>query len=828
MFGFWMRLGTVSPLVAVFLVSALPALANQPRSSLSHSVDELYVQNNPIVITNVQINSLDDGAKLILETDGELSEPVTSISGNTLTSDISNAVLALPEAGDFSVDDPTESISQITITNLTDNQVRVEIVGNETVPSINISSSINELVLTVVTDSVPIDLADDSDNVLRIVVTGEETNNYRVTNASTATRTDTPILDVPQSIQVVTQQVLKDQNIIRVDDALRNVSGVVGTIAPFGSSSNITLRGFSTGNFNNGPILRDGFRIRDNFSSQEITNVERIEVIKGPSSVLYGQSDPGGLINLVTKRPSPTPFYELEFQGGSFGLVRPSLDASGPLTEDLAYRLNVSYQHRDSYRDYTTDTERLFIAPVLSWDISDRTTLSLLLEYNDEEIPLDAGLPAFGTRVVDVPRDRIQNEPDNLIRNDTLNLGYDLKHQFSDDWSFNHGFRYFRQDYFILADLIFGADETTGDITRFFGDRNYISDDYSFQTSVVGDFETGTIDHTLLAGFDLSFNRFEDKFTRVDFTSPTILNIFNPVYGPPRPDLSTVTPFTSETEADRISIFLQDQITFSDEFILVGSLRYDSVKSRNLTADTSRFAEAVSPRVGLIYKPLETVSLYANYAQSFEPNTSTDAQGETFDPEEGNGFEVGVKAELLDGDLLATLAYFDITKQNVTTADPNNMFFSIATGEQRSQGIELDIAGEILPGWNIIANYAYTDARITEDNTNPVGNRLFNVPRHSANLWTTYEIQQGDLQGLGFGGGFNYVGQRQGDLANSFEVDNYFLTNAALFYKRDNWRLGLNFNNIFDVNYISATGARIFSNVSGAPFSVVGSVSVTF
>ena len=199
------------------------------------------------------------------------------------------------------------------------------------------------------------------------------------------------------------------------------------------------------------------------------------------------------------------------------------------------------------------------------------------------------------------------------------------------------------------------------------------------------------------------------------------------------------------------------------------------------------------------------------------------------DPEQASGFEVGAKAEFLDGNLFATLAYFDITKQNVATTDPNDPFFVVATGEQRSQGVELDIIGEILPGWNIVANYAYTDARSTEDNTNPEGNRLSNAPRHSAGLWSTYEIQQGDFEGLGFGLGVNYVGSRFGDLANSFEVEDYFLTNAALFYKRDNWRFGLNFNNLFDVDYISNTDiSRTFGNVPGAPFSVVGSISVQF
>ena len=203
--------------------------------------------------------------------------------------------------------------------------------------------------------------------------------------------------------------------------------------------------------------------------------------------------------------------------------------------------------------------------------------------------------------------------------------------------------------------------------------------------------------------------------------------------------------------------------------------------------------------------------------------------GNPFEPEQGEGFEVGVKAEFLDGELLATLAYFDITKQNVATGDPNNPFFSVATGEQQSQGVELDLTGEILPGWNVIASYAYTDAEVTEDNTVPVGNRLFNVPEHSASLWSTYEIQSGDLAGLGFGLGFNFVGEREGDLDNSFELDSYFLTNAAISYRRDRWRAALNIRNLFDIDYIAGNrGNRVAFNEVGDPFTIIGSVSVKF
>lgn len=207
------------------------------------------------------------------------------------------------------------------------------------------------------------------------------------------------------------------------------------------------------------------------------------------------------------------------------------------------------------------------------------------------------------------------------------------------------------------------------------------------------------------------------------------------------------------------------------------SLRYDTVEqeivnipgSATPSGEVTRNYDALTPRIGVVYQPLQEVSLYASYSRSFNPNTANTVSGDPLEPERGEGYEVGVEAELFDN-IFATLAYFDITKQNVAVTDPNNIFFSIPTGEQHSRGVELDVTGEILPGWNIIADYAYTDAEVTSGEPDIVGNRLFNVPKHSASLWTTYEIQTGNLQGLGLGIGFNFVGEREGDLDNSFQV----------------------------------------------------------
>ncbi|HLO51370.1 MAG TPA: TonB-dependent siderophore receptor, partial [Kamptonema sp.] len=323
--------------------------------------------------------------------------------------------------------------------------------------------------------------------------------------------------------------------------------------------------------------------------------------------------------------------------------------------------------------------------------------------------------------------------------------------------------------------------------------------------------------------------------------TPTSINIFHPVYGQvPRPDEDTLAGFGgNKVETSRYGFYVQDQISIFDNLKLLAGLRYDSAEQKNRKipgdsssegSETTQNYDDFTPRVGIVYQPIPELSLYASYSRSFNPGSATTASGDLIKPETGEGYEVGVKAELFDRRLAATLAYFDITKQNVAVTDPNNLLFSIASGEQRSRGLEFDISGQILPGWNIIAAYAYTDAEITADtNRDLVGNRLFNVPKHSASLWTTYEIQSGELQGLGVGVGFNYVGERKGDLANSFEAESYFLTNAAIFYQRDNLRFAINIKNLFNINYIEAvSNARDSGNKPGEPLTVIGSFTVQF
>jgi len=283
-----------------------------------------------------------------------------------------------------------------------------------------------------------------------------------------------------------------------------------------------------------------------------------------------------------------------------------------------------------------------------------------------------------------------------------------------------------------------------------------------------------------MSRFD-NFNNFG-----IDLAELTPLDIYNPVYRQPIVGRIDAVYEDNSRLTDTLGIYIQDQIKFAENFQLLLGGRFDlfTQKNKNFLDNTTEIqaGDAFTPRVGIVYKPISAISLYASYSQSFNPTEGRSADGNLFQPERGTQYEVGVKADLNDR-ISSTLSLYRLTRSNLLTTDPNNSRFSIQTGEQRSQGIEFDIAGELAKGWNIIASYAYTDAKITEDNTDNEGNRLNRVPENSASIWTTYELQSGALQGLGMGVGLFFVGERQGDLSNSFTVPGYTRTDAALFYR---------------------------------------------
>ncbi|KAM3111553.1 TonB-dependent siderophore receptor [Phormidesmis sp. 146-33] len=350
---------------------------------------------------------------------------------------------------------------------------------------------------------------------------------------------------------------------------------------------------------------------------------------------------------------------------------------------------------------------------------------------------------------------------------------------------------------------------------------------YTLQTELVGRFKTGSIVHQPLLGVELRRNAW--TYSSFDVADPILLDIFNPNYDVEFPAIPDEKTFSYTTRRDTLGIYLQDQITLAENLKLLVGGRFDAFRRKDdFGTPEEESLTAFSPRAGIVYQPIKPISLYASYARSFQPDRflGRSATSEPFKPTEGTQYEIGIKADISNR-LSATLAAFQITKTNVLTPDPNDPDSSIQVGEQKSKGIELDISGEISPGWNIIASYAYTDAITSEDNNIPVGNRLINVPRHAASLWTSYELQSGNLKGLGFGLGLYYVGDRNADLENTSILPSYFRTDSAIYYKRDNWRIALNFRNLFNKTYYETSQGRDII-YPGAPFTVIGSFSIQF
>ncbi|MEM6868627.1 MAG: TonB-dependent siderophore receptor, partial [Cyanobacteria bacterium P01_C01_bin.121] len=689
----------------------------------------------------------------------------------------------------------------------------------------------------------------------------------RVPNSSIGTRTNTAIIDVPQSIQVISDEVIEDQNIQTLNEALRNVSGVSTGRALSGTRSATPLiRGFE----NNNNILRNGLRDDTLQFGSALPNVERIEILKGPASVLFGAGDLGGTINLVTETPLYEPSYEFEFDAGSFDEYGARLDFGGPLDNQgkLAYRLNIEYSGEESFVDFQ-DSDFFFVAPSLQVMNSERSSLIIDFEYfRSRGRQVSSGLPAYAAvgldnnSFVDTFRDQISDEQAELagtlslstnvtepeLTRSEVNLtrvGYRFNHELSNDWEFNHEFLASFQETPVetfVAGIAPFQTQGQNDITkvaRLFLSNPSERESYIFNTNFIGEFDLLGVDQTLLVGTEVAFETETDTVVLRQELNPNGFDLFNPVYstaGFEYFDLATATPNNNQiSNRNRYSLYGQTQLDFFSGALIaliggrVDFVDQDFVDTANrFNSDTIELNEtAFSPRVGLVYKPAENISLYTSYSQSFNPVIGQNIFGEVFDPEKGRQFEVGIKTSFFEDRLSGTLAYYDLTRTNVLTQDDVNTGFQVQIGEQKSTGIEFDLSGEILPGWNIIASYANTDARVSEDNEIEVGTRLINSPRNAASLWTTYQFQEGDLEGLGLGLGVYYVGDRNGELRRPFELPGYTRTDATIFYEKDNFRTQVNFENIFDIRYFE--GARDQFRVQpGSPFGVSASVRWEF
>ena len=656
---------------------------------------------------------------------------------------------------------------------------------------------------------------------------------YKANRSASATRTDTALHETPQSVSVVPKDVLEDTGATRLQDGL-DYAGGVGRANNFGGQglTTFTVRGFTTGEF-----YRNGFPINRGYpNAPDANTVERLEVLRGPATSLYGRGDPGGTFNVVSKQPLPESKVILGSQFDDQGMHRATLDATGPLSQDgsLAYRLNVLGEGGESFRD-DVESERYDVAPVISWQVNDSTKVVFEGDFMRNNHPLDRGLTRYSTQTGSASRDTYiwEKGSDNLLHNDNNMAQVRFEHLLNDNWTLGGGFQFLDGSLKGNAVEANGAPADGRTLQRNFNHRKLEWTDRDWQLNLTGHFDTGGFAHTLLTGVeyeDYDYNSIIRRSSAANGTYP--IDIYNPVLGQARPALTRVTTWDKEN-LQTWAFFIQDQVALTERLKALAGVRFERfehdyddklVNSR----DFSKGQNGVTPRFGLLYDLSDTVAVYANTARSFKPNTGTPAGGGGFDPEKGKSYELGVKWEALDRQLSVDAAVYHIVKQNVLTRDPLNTDYSLAAGEVRSRGLDINVAGNITPEWRMIGGYAYVDAEVTKDNRLPTGTRLANIPRNSFSLLNTYEFQDGLAKGLGLGVGVKYVDDRSGQTeALTYTMERYSVVDLLSFYKvNEHVRLNLDVKNVFNKGYDE--GAFNSYVYPGAPRTVQAGVAYTF
>jgi iron complex outermembrane recepter protein len=681
---------------------------------------------------------------------------------------------------------------------------------------------------------------------------------YAVTGASLAGKDNTPILQSPVAIQVVPRQVMDDQQAMSVQDA---IVGNVSSVQPSGDTfyDGFTIRGFDAASI-----------FRNNLATPDIThlqtaNLQSIEVLKGPAAMLFGRLEPGGVVNLVLKRPLDTPYFSIQEQTGSWGLTQTTVDATGPITsdKDWLYRANLSFNHTDSFRNFVTNQDA-FIAPTITWRPTEQFRFNLDGEYQNTIFVADAdtAIPAIGTRLAPIPVSRYLQDPAvtrvNPSRMERGLVGYDWTFDINKDWSLTNRFAYSDLQWAQRITDINSVDETTGAVQFGLWDVNAHRRNLGSNLDLKGKFETGPLSHSVLVGADYQFQEQHDFGFCCDGSSIPPNNMFFPSYsfgGYVKPQNNFYFPLRQTWKG----VYGQDMISFLDDkaHILLGG-RHDWASygygfSSNSFSEAlgpynsdlgtgfqNAFDQAWTPRLGVVLQPLPWLSFYANYTRSFGASNGLPSPGNPpFAPEQGLQWEGGAKAELFDKRLTATLAYYDITKSGIVQSIPGTQF-SRPVGLVESKGVELDVAGRIDDNWSLIGNYSYDDARIIKDAAGTpltggeLGNQLQNVPRHAGGLWVKYQAL-GELQGLSLGGGVVAVGERQGDNQNDFQLPAYARVDTMVMYRLPTrmapWAkivtLQLNVKNLLDTTYYLHSYDR-FSAAPGAPRTFIVSLRAEF
>lgn len=632
---------------------------------------------------------------------------------------------------------------------------------------------------------------------------------YVAKRSITAAKADIPLIETPQAVNVVTADEIEIHNAESLNQVLQYTPGVVPMGADNTTSDGMIIRGFNvTGS---SPIYLNGSKLpRNTFSGvSEPYAMERIEVLKGPASVLYGNAAPGGIVNMVSKLPETETRRELKVQAGSFDRRQVAGDFTGALTDDgsLSYRFTGLYRDSDTMTDHVPD-DRKFGQFSLRWQPSEDTSLTLLANYQHNETVFVYGLPSQGTVEHNInghiDRDLFVGEPD-FNKFDTRNqtLGYLFSHHINDALTFRQNVIYYNAetDY---NDIYIGSLDSS---QRLLSRGAYIRHDENRTFTIDNQFEAkwdwGNTEHTTLVGMDYEKNQFE----RIQYSGNiAALDIYNPVYG--STVLMSNSPARSTAESSKkLGLYAQEHLKIADKWVIMLGGRYDNFKSdtdNKLTGTSSNNDDhAYTGRAGLVYLFDNGFAPYVSYSESFEPVLGQGASGVSFKPTEGQQYEVGLRFQPEGAPYSVSASVYKLTQQNVSTNDLANPGFFVQEGEVESKGFELE-AKASLNQWNFTAAYAYIDNEVTKSNNGSEGNRTNNVPRHMASFWTDYQFVHA-LKGLGIGAGIRYIGETY-NIANTVEAPAYTVVDAMVNYSLSpEWKLALNINNLFDKEYATCS-----------------------
>jgi iron complex outermembrane receptor protein len=672
----------------------------------------------------------------------------------------------------------------------------------------------------------PIILKDQSQAIDEVAVYGKYYEHYKFDSISGSLRLKTPILELPQNIQVISSDLMADQQVFDIVDGItRNVSGATRQGHWDNQYANIRMRGSKI------PAFRNGMNIEASWgpTAEDASMIERIEFVKGPAGFMLANGEPGGFYNVVTKKPTGNTKGSATFNMGSFSTYRAAVDFDGKLRKDgkLLYRLNMAAQQKDFFTKYNY-SNRVVVAPVVTYKLDSLTSLTFEYTYQGSSY-LSNGNYTFSPKGFADPgisNDFFYGDPSmepGKLRDHSAYIYLD--HKLNDKWKLHAQMAYFNFDMKATSTWL-NYMKANGDMPRNYSIADEHGENRFGQISLNGEEYTGSIRHRILIGADYGNKKFWGDFrTILDSIPAASLNVYDPKYGIPGSVFPTLDRSQDVkvraggsnyvTSTNYMSFYAHDEMAFLEEKLRLSlGLRYTINETIGKTAVADRTDKAFTPRVGLSYSIDKSTSVYGLFDQSFVPVAGTDWEGNAFKPIRGNDLEAGIKKEWMGGKWISTLSAYTIARKNALVTDPdpshvvNGVSFQTQLGETRSKGIEFDITGEIVRGLNVNANYALTDSKISKDTKEEnIGNITPNTAKHTANAFVSYRIQEGKLRGVGFVGSVQGMFDRAVGTTKESNFKNYLRTDGGISYQKGKYSISLMVNNLLDNRKLLTAGS---------------------